>query len=297
MPTSLPYPVRNPKFERGALRARGRSLAWGARTYVAGIVNVTPDSFSGDGVDDPDGAVAHALGQLAAGADILDIGGESTRPGHVPVDGATELRRILPVIAGVRERCPEALISVDTYKAEVAAAALEAGADILNSVWGWTRGMLEVAASHGAPAILMHNKRVAVYEGDVVDEVVEWLERQAHEAVDAGVPAESIMLDPGIGFGKTQEHNIALLRGLPRVVALGFPTLLGTSRKSTIGFLTGKPAGPQRAWGTAATVALAVAAGIDVVRVHDVAEMVDVVRVSDAIEHGWRPEDWRDRLR
>ena len=279
------------------MRARGRCLPWGARTYVAGIVNVTPDSFSGDGVDDTEGAVAHALAQLAAGADILDIGGESTRPGHTPVDGATELRRVLPVIAGVRARRPEAIISVDTFKAEVAGAALEAGADVVNSVWGWTRGMLEVAAAHGAPAILMHNKRVAVYEGDVVDEVVAWLEEQAREALAAGIPAESIVLDPGIGFGKTPEHNITVLRELRRIVALGFPTLLGTSRKSTIGFLTGKPAGPERAWGTAATVALGAAAGVDIVRVHDVAEMVDVVRVSDAVERGWRPENWRDRLR
>ncbi|TAM77881.1 dihydropteroate synthase [bacterium] len=278
------------------MRARGRGLPWGARTYVAGIVNVTPDSFSGDGIDDTEAAIAHALAQLEAGSDILDIGGESTRPGHTPVDGATELRRILPVIAGVRARCPEAIISIDTFKAEIAEAALEAGADVVNSIWGWTRGMLEVAASHGAPAILMHNKRVAVYEGDVVDEVVAWLESQAREALAAGVPAESIVLDPGIGFGKTPEHNIAVLRELRRIVSLGFPTLLGTSRKSTIGFLTGKPAGPERAWGTAATVALGAAAGIDIVRVHDVAEMVDVVRVSDAVEHGWRPQDWRDRL-
>ncbi|TAM86424.1 dihydropteroate synthase, partial [bacterium] len=271
-------------------------LPWGVRTYVAGIVNVTPDSFSGDGVDDAEAAIARALTQREAGADILDIGGESTRPGHTPLDGATELRRVLPVIAGVRARCPGAIISVDTFKAEVAEAALDAGADVINSIWGWTRGMLEVAASHGAPAILMHNKRVAVYEGDVVDEVVAWLERQAREALAAGIPAESIVLDPGIGFGKTPEHNIAVLRELGRVVALGFPTLLGTSRKSTIGYLTGKPAGPERAWGTAATVALGAAAGIDIVRVHDVAAMVDVVRVSDAVEHGWRPEEWRDRL-
>jgi|SRR5579872_3474955 len=282
--------------DRGALRARGRSLPWGARTYVAGIVNVTPDSFSGDGADDAETAIARALAQLDAGADILDIGGESTRPGHTPVDGATELRRVLPVIESVRALRPDAIISVDTFKAEVAEAALAAGADIVNSVWGWTRGMLEVAAAHGAPAILMHNKRVAVYERDVVDEVVEWLERQALEAMTAGIPHESIVLDPGVGFGKTPEHNIAVLRKLPRIVALGFPTLLGTSRKSTIGFLTGKPAGPERAWGTAATVALGVAAGIDVVRVHDVAEMVDVVRVADAVERGWRPEDWKDRL-
>lgn len=288
--------MRRTTSDRGALRARGRVLPWGGRTYVAGIVNVTPDSFSGDGVEDAQAAIARALEQLEAGADLLDIGGESTRPGHTPLEGTTELRRVLPVIAAVRSRCPQAIISVDTFKAEVAEAALEAGADVINSVWGWTRGMLEIAATHRAPAILMHNKRVAVYERDVVDEVVAWLAHQAEEALAAGVAAESIILDPGIGFGKTPEHNIAVLHSLDRVVALGFPTLLGTSRKSVIGFLTGKPAGPARAWGTAATVALAAVAGIDIVRVHDVAAMVDVVRVSDAIEHGWRPEDWRDRL-
>jgi len=295
LPTSLPHRADH-RSERGALRVRGRVLPWGARTYVAGIVNVTPDSFSGDGVDDAGAAIARALEQLDAGCDLVDVGGESTRPGHEPVDGAVELRRILPVIAGVRACRSDAIISVDTFKAEVAEAALETGADMVNSVWGWTRGMLEVTARHRAPAILMHNKRVAVYEGDVVDEVVAWLERQAGEALRAGIPAESILLDPGIGFGKTPEHNIAVLRSLDRVAAIGFPTLLGTSRKSTIGYLTGKPAGPERAWGTAATVALGIAAGIDVVRVHDVAEMVDVVRVTDAIVRGWRPEEWRDRL-
>ncbi|MDE2573184.1 MAG: dihydropteroate synthase [bacterium] len=278
------------------MRARGRALPWGQRTYVAGIVNVSPDSFSGDGVADPEAAIARAITQLDAGADLLDIGGESTRPGHTPLDAAVELRRVLPVIAGVRALRPEAIISVDTFKAEIAQAALAAGADIVNSVWGWTRGMLEVAATHRAPAILMHNKRVAVYERDVVDEVVAWLERESRAALDAGIPAESIVLDPGIGFGKSPEHNLALLRSLDRIVALGFPTLLGTSRKSVIGLLTGKPAGPQRAWGTAATVALAVGSRIDVVRVHDVAEMVDVAAVSDAIARGWRPAGWRDAL-
>lgn len=281
--------------ERGALRVRGRALPWGARTYVMGILNVSPDSFSGDGVTGPQAAVARALRQLTEGADILDVGAESTRPGHRPIDSATERARLLPAIEAIRAAAPDLPISVDTFKPNVFRDAHAAGGDLLNSIWGVSDELLEVCASTGAPLIAMHNKPVAMYERDVVDEVLAVLENAANRCVRAGIPPEHVILDPGIGFGKLPEHNVAVLRALDRLVALGFPTLLGTSRKSTIGKLTGRDV-DERAFGTAATLALAVAAGIDVVRVHDVAEQRDVVRVADAIVRGWRPGDWSERL-
>ncbi len=277
--------------KRGALRVRGRELPWGERTYVMGIVNVTPDSFSGDGVLSPDDATAYALEQYRRSSDMLDIGAESTRPGHVPVDEQTENARLVPVLERVREMLPDAILSADTYKAQVFRAAHAAGADILNSVWGLPDALLAAAADCGAPVVVMHNKREAKYEGGVMDEVLRFLEDAAHRAMRAGIAAEHVILDPGIGFGKTPEHNITVLRELARLTALGFPTLIGTSRKSTIGKLTGKKP-PQRTHGTSATTALAVAAGIDIVRVHDVEEARDAVSVSDAIVRDWRPAEW-----
>lgn len=261
-----------------------------------GIVNVSPDSFSGDGTPQVEAATERALAQLAAGADIIDVGAESTRPGHVPIALETELDRLLPVIESVRAQAPRnTIISVDTFKVGVYKAAHERGGDLLNSIWGLDDALLATAAGLGAPVVIMHNKPVAVYEGDVVDEVLRYLEAAASRAVAAGIPAEHVILDPGLGFGKLPEHNIALLAALDRLVALGFPTLLGPSRKSTIGKLTGRPV-EDREFGTAAIVALAAAAGIDVVRVHDVAEMRDVVRVADAIARGWRPDGWQPLL-
>jgi dihydropteroate synthase len=279
------------KPKRGALGVRGSELPWGERTYLMGIVNVTPDSFSGDGVLAPSDAIAHALEQHARSSDLLDIGAESTRPGHVPVDEGTERARLIPVIEGVRRALPNAILSADTYKADVFRAAHAAGADMLNSVWGLPDDLLAAAAECGAPVVIMHNKRQARYERSVMDEVVLFLEEAAQRAIAAGIPAEHVILDPGIGFGKTPDHNIAVLRELDRLVALGFPTLIGTSRKSTIGKLTGKKP-PQRTHGTSATTALAIAAGIDIVRVHDVDEARDAISVSDAIVRGWRPPGW-----
>lgn len=270
---------------------RGRELPWGERTYVMGIVNVTPDSFSGDGILPPDDAIAHAVAQHARSSDMLDIGAESTRPGHVPVDERTERARLLPVISGTRAALPQAIISADTYKAGVFRAAYAAGADILNSVWGLPDALLDAAAECRAPVVVMHNKLLPSYSGNVMDEVLRFLENAAQRAMRAGIPGEHVILDPGIGFGKTPDHNIAVLRELPRLVALGFPTLIGTSRKSTIGKLTGKKP-PQRTHGTSASTALAIAAGIDVVRVHDVDEARDAVSVSDAIVRDWRPDGW-----
>ena len=256
-----------------------------------GIVNATPDSFSGDGLTDATAAVEHAVAQHSRGADLLDVGAESTRPGNTPIDEATEMQRLIPVIRGTRERLPEALISADTFKPAVFRAAHAAGADVLNSVWGLSGELLDAAVECSAPVVIMHNKAVAVYERDVVDEVLAFLSEAGERAVRAGIPHEHVILDPGIGFGKLPDHNLAVLQALPRLIALGFPTLLGTSRKSTIGKLTGRPA-HERTYGTAATIALGIAAGIDIVRVHDVAEMRDVVSVSDAIERNWRPGSW-----
>lgn len=261
-----------------------------------GIVNVSPDSFSGDGTPGSAAAEQRALAHVAAGADLVDVGAESTRPGHQPIDATTELARLMPALAGIRARVPSAtILSVDTFKPEVLRAARAAGADVLNSIWGLEPPLLGVAAELRVPVVVMHNKPVAVYQGDVVDEVLRFLDAAAARAVAAGIPPEHVILDPGIGFGKLPEHNLAVLSALDRLVALGFPTLVGTSRKSTIGKLTGRSV-EARAFGTAATVALAAAAGVDVVRVHDVAEMRDVVRVSDAIVRGWRPTDWHETL-
>lgn len=273
------------------MRLRGRTIAWGERTYLMAIVNVTPDSFSGDGRAQTEAAIEHAVRQWNDGADMLDVGGESTRPGHEPVDEATETARVLPVIAGVRERLPHAIISIDTYKPAVARAAHAAGADMLNSVWGAPDELLDLAAELQMPIAMMHNQRGTHYEGDVVDAVVAFLTDCASRALARGIPNEHIMLDPGIGFGKTPNHNIRLLRSLERICGIGFPTLLGTSRKSTIGKLTGREP-HERIYGTAATTALGVAAGIDVVRVHDVAQNRDVISVSDAIVRDWRPSGW-----
>jgi dihydropteroate synthase len=280
---------------RGALRVRGRVLPWGEHTYVMGIVNVSPDSFSGDGDPHAEIATARALQQLADGADVVDVGAESTRPGHRPISAETELARLLPALTAIRAAAPTAIVSVDTFKADVFRAARAAGGDLLNSIWGARDDLIAACVETDAPIVVMHNKAVAVYERDVVDEVVAFLDAAAARCVRAGIAAEHVIVDPGIGFGKLPEHNLALMRRLDRVVALGFPTLIGTSRKSTIGKLTGRGV-EAREFGTAATVALSIAAGIDLVRVHDVPEQRDVVRVTDAIVRGWRPDGWTERL-
>ncbi|GAC1543872.1 MAG: hypothetical protein NVS3B16_10940 [Vulcanimicrobiaceae bacterium] len=274
-----------------AVTLRGRRFVWGERTYVMGIVNATPDSFSGDGLCDPAAAVERGLAMLAAGADLLDIGAESTRPGHTAIDVAEECRRLEPVVAGLRARAPGAVLSIDTYKPAVFASAFAAGGDILNSIWGLDDALLAVACRTGAPVVIMHNRPAAGDTRDVVDEVLGSLAAQARRALAAGISRERIVLDPGIGFGKTPDQNVAVLGALERLVGLGFPTLLGTSRKSTIGRLTGRDVS-ERTYGTAATVALAAAAKIDIVRVHDVGAMRDVVAVADAIARGWRPAGW-----
>ena len=280
-----------PRADRGALAIRGAHFVWGERTYVMGIVNVTPDSFSGDGRVDTMQAVAVGVAAREAGCDIVDVGGESTRPGHARIDENVEIERVVPVIAALRERLPQIALSIDTYKPAVARAACAAGADLINSIWGMDDALLEVAVECGAPIVIMHNQNGARYDGDVVDEVLRFLDEAARRSVRRGLPVERVIVDPGIGFGKTADHNIAVLRALPRIAALGFPTLLGASRKSTIGKLTGRGPG-ERSFGTAATTALAAQAGIDIVRVHDVRQARDVVAVADAIVRDWRPNGW-----
>ncbi len=288
------FPLAHPASRasrRGVLKIRNKQLAWGARTYLMGVLNTTPDSFSGDGVVELDAAVLRGLDLIEAGADILDIGAESTRPGHAPVDAETELKRLLLPLEQLRQKS-DAIISVDTTKPEVFTRALAAGADILNSVQGLNDPELfSIVLERQIPVVIMHNKEEARYDGNVVDEVLRYLDSQAKAITDRGMPPHTVILDPGIGFGKTPDHNIEILASLHRLVGLGFPTLLGTSRKSTIGKLTGRPVS-DRLYGTAATVALAIAHGIDVVRVHDVNEMRQVVEVSDAIIRGWRPPHW-----
>ena len=283
--------VRSDPRVTPALQVRGSEFRWGTRTYVIGIVNVTPDSFSGDGLVEASQAVEHSIAQWNAGADLLDVGGESTRPGHQAVDESVEMERVIPVIRALRSRLPDAPISVDTYKPGVLRAAREAGADVVNSVWGASDELLDVAASFDMPVVAMHNQAGTEYHGSVMDCVLRYLAECAERAAAHGIQRNAIILDPGIGFGKTADQNIEVLRQLDRLVALGFPTMIGTSRKSTIGKLTGREAA-ERVYGTVATTALAVKAGIDIVRVHDVAAARDAVAVADAIVRDWRPAAW-----
>ncbi len=275
--------------------ANGERLSWGRRTYVMGVINVTPDSFSGDGLGRDVGAtVERALRFEEEGADFLDIGAESTRPGHTSVSEAEEMARLLPSLEAVAARV-SIPVSVDTWKAEVARAAMDAGASIINDVWGLKAdpGIAAVAAERGAGLVLMHNQHGHQYD-DLVEDVLSSLERSVSAAIEAGVPLDNIVVDPGIGFGKTADQNIEVLRQLGRFRELGLPLLVGTSRKSTIGRLLGGLPPHERVEGTAATVALAIAGGADIVRVHDVHAMKRVCQVSDAIVRGWRPENWGD---
>lgn len=280
----------------------GRTWEWGRRTYVMAILNATPDSFSGDGLlagGDPVGAALRAAEAAQdAGADILDLGAESTRPGAEAVDAATERRRLVPILKALREGTTLP-VSVDTSKAEVAAAVLDEGAAWINDVWGLLadEALAGVVARAGVPIVLMHNRPAADkvartdgvgshYEGlvyaDLLEQVGTGLQRSVDRALQAGIERRHILLDPGIGFGKTAAQNLELLDRLGALRALGHPLLVGTSRKSFIGLTLDLPP-EERLEGTAATVAIAIARGADIVRVHDVAAMVRVARMTDAI--------------
>ena len=271
---------------------QGEALEWGRRTYVMGVINVTPDSFSGDGLgSDIQAIVELALRFEEEGADMIDVGAESTRPGSSPISVDEELGRLAPALEAIsgRVRVP---ISVDTYKSQVARHALESGALIVNDIWGLKADakIAEVAAEFGAPLVIMHNQRTRKYQ-DLLPDIMDSLSLSIAIARQAGVADEQIIIDPGIGFGKTAEHNLQVLRHLSEFRRLGHPILVGTSRKSTIGLVLSL-AEDQRLEGTAATVALSIAGGADIVRVHDVKEMVRVCRMSDAITRGWRPPQW-----
>ena len=278
----------------GTTRIGPRVFAWGERTFVMGILNVTPDSFSGDGLlmagDDPvDTAVATGRRMVEEGADILDVGGESTRPGHAPVAEDEERRRIVPVIAALRAALPQIPLSIDTTKPAVAEAALAAGADLINDVWGVgdDDSLARLAADHGVPLIVMHNRAEPVYR-TFLPELIADLQRALDRAAGLGVPWDDLIVDPGFGFGKTPDHNLELLRELDVLQMLGRPVLLGTSRKSTLGRVLDLPA-EERVEATLATTALGIALGTDIVRVHDVEANVRAARMTDAIVRvAWR---------
>ena len=293
------------------------TFRWGERTYVMGIINVTPDSFAGDGVLDPAAtggnagegggnsgavggtgtigpvelAVAAGRRMVAEGADILDVGGESTRPGHQPVSAEVERRRVVPVVEALRAALPDTPISIDTTKPEVAEAALAAGADLINDVWGVGQddALPRLAAARGVPLVVMHNRAEARYSA-LIPEVIVDLRAALERAVRLGVAWDALIVDPGFGFGKTPDQNLELIRELAALRVLGRPILLGASRKSTLGRVLG--VGPHdRLEATLATTALAIAAGADMVRVHDVRANVRAARIGDAIiRANWRTE-------
>jgi|DewCreStandDraft_2_1066082.scaffolds.fasta_scaffold02601_10 dihydropteroate synthase len=279
------------------------TFEWGSRTYVMGIINVTPDSFSGDGLmargeNWVGAAVVQGVRFAQEGADILDVGGESTRPGAAPVSAEEEMRRVLPVIRGLAATV-NVPISIDTYKAVVAEAALDAGASLVNDVWGLRRdpGLAQVVARRQVPIVLMHNRSrpeyvareaqlggryVGITYEDLMADIARELKESIALAHASGIPDEHIILDPGIGFGKTVDQNLELLDRLGELKALGYPILVGPSLKSFIGYTLGLPP-DQRLEGTAAAVAVAIARGADIVRVHHVAFMTRVARMTDAI--------------
>ena len=287
------------------------TLPWGERTYVMGILNLTPDSFSGDGLfvpstfpssfspEEEQPGMKEARRFLAAGVDILDIGGESTRPGSQPVEAEEELHRVLPTLRAIAAGFPDALISIDTYKAVVAEEALKAGAAIVNDIWGLRADpdLARVVAQYQAAVVLMHNRskpaNVEVrerlgkaYLGAEYQDLLEDVKRELQESVaiahSAGIPDERIILDPGLGFGKTVGQNLELINRLDEIRALGFPVLLGPSRKSFIGYTLNLPP-DQRLEGSAASVAIGIARGADIVRVHDVEPIQRVAHMTDAI--------------
>ncbi len=285
-----------------AMTWAGHELRWGARTYVMGVLNITPDSFSGDGLA-PAGvtgaevvavAVARGRAMVEAGADLLDVGGESTRPGteqQAPLDADTERARVVPVVQALAAALPGRVpISIDTTKAQAAEAALDAGASLVNDTSGLCHdaAMAPLIAAWRVPVVIMSNVRGQVRR-DPMGDVARQLAGGLEIALAAGIPWEDVILDPGIGFGLTAEENLAVLRRLRELRVFGRPLLVGTSRKSTIGKVLGGLPPEDRLEGTAATVALSIAHGADIVRVHDVGAMVRVARMADAIVRGWAP--------
>lgn len=266
---------------------------WRSRTLLMGILNVTPDSFSDGGAwRSPEAAAARAAELQAAGADVIDIGAESTRPGATPIDEAEELRRLIPAIRAIRAQQPRMAISADTYRPAVARAAIEAGADILNDVWGGAPAgdrpsLAPVAAACGCPWILMHNRAQATY-AEFWPEMLGDLRAALARAEAAGVPRSQLWVDPGFGFGKGHADNLEVLSRLSRLVGLGWPVLLGTSRKSTLGQVLGETDPLRRGPGDAACATWGIAQGVAMLRVHDVAALRPVARMADALRAGRR---------
>ena len=282
----MPVFTRNELLSTHVLKIRGRTIDLNEKTWIMGILNVTPDSFSDGGAfNDVDRAVQRAIELVDEGADIIDIGGESTRPGAQKVPADVELKRVLPVIEKVR-RVVDVPISIDTYKAEVAKQAIEAGADIINDVWGAKKDpqMAAVAADYNVPIVLMHNRTDRNYH-DLLTDIVSDLNESISIALEAGVSKENIILDPGIGFAKTYEENLEVMRHLDIIVNIGYPVLLGTSRKSMIGKALNLPT-YDRVEGTGATVCLGIEKGCHIVRVHDVKPMKRMVQMMDAMLKG-----------
>ena len=274
------------KASLGSTQCGTVTFNWGERTYIVGVINGSPDSFSGDGLGgDVEAALAQARRFIAEGVDIIDVGGESTRPDSTPVSVDEEMNRVIPVIERLAGEAPVP-VSIDTYKAEVARRALDAGAQMINDVWGLKREpeLAELAAQRGVPIILASNQRDSPHR-DIMSAILSDLRKSMKQALAAGVAWENIIIDPGIGFGKTLEQNLEIVRRLGELKALGRPILLGTSRKSMIGLVLDLPP-DRRLEGTAATVAIGIANGADIVRVHDFPEMVRVCRMSDAVVRG-----------
>ncbi|SDK67960.1 dihydropteroate synthase [Natronincola ferrireducens] len=273
------YPNRKVEVKCG-----NHTLHLGSKTYIMGILNVTPDSFSdGGSYVDIEKAVIHAKKMVAEGADIIDVGGESTRPGAQEVTGEEELKRVLPVVERLANEI-DVPISVDTYKADVAEKVLEAGAHMINDVWGLQREpqIAHVIAKYDVPVVIMHNQIGTEYDKDIVEAVADFLKQSIDIAKKAGIKDENIILDPGIGFGKTPEQNIHVMARLGELNALGYPILLGTSRKSMIGKILDLPP-EKRVEGTLATSVMGIIQGVDILRVHDIVENLRTVMVTDAI--------------
>lgn len=278
----------------GATRIGNADFRWGERTYIMGICNLSPDSFSGDGLGtDIEATLAQARRMVGEGADIIDIGGESTRPGMAPQsidDVDEELRLVIPAVERLASEI-KVPISIDTYKYGVASRALKAGAAMLNDIWALRRDprLAQLAAEQNVPIIMMSNQRDAPVD-DIIPAIIADLERAIRQATEAGVLEQNIIVDPGIGFGKSLEQNLEIVRRLAELRTLDKPILLGSSRKSMIGLVLDLPA-DQRLEGTAATIAIGIAGGADIARVHDVKQMVRVCRMSDAIIRRRIPRD------
>ncbi|MCR4428673.1 MAG: dihydropteroate synthase [Caldiserica bacterium] len=262
---------------------RGKEFTWGSRTFIMGIINLTPDSFSGDGLSNlTDRALERAFEMISQGADIIDVGAESTRPGSTPVSKEEEWERLELFLKEFVPHSPVP-VSLDTYKWEIAQKGLELGVSLINDVWGLKKSpqIARLVADYGAGLILMHNKEQPVYQA-FLPEVLQGLEKSVEIALRAGVPREKIIVDPGFGFGKTAEHGYYMLKHLETFRSLGFPLLIGISRKSFIGKITGKPPS-ERVFGTAAFCALAIERGCDILRVHDVPQIKEVSLVCDRL--------------